>query len=82
METKILVFIVIGLVVGSGLGYMGDIVVTEPKINSLNQKITNLETNVTSARENMFIKKFICKDFPFIRISIILYLSSFEGSKK
>ena len=51
METKILVFIVIGLVVGSGLGYMGDIVVTEPKINSLNQKITNFETNVTSLNE-------------------------------
>jgi FtsZ-binding cell division protein ZapB len=51
METKILVFIVIGLVVGSGLGYMGNIIVTEPKINALNQKITNLETNVTSLNE-------------------------------
>jgi hypothetical protein len=48
MDSKILTFLVIGIVVGSGIGFIGNNQINAPTINTLNERVDGLQTSLNS----------------------------------
>jgi hypothetical protein len=48
MDSKIITLLIIGIVVGSGLGFIGNNLINAPTINTLNERVNGLQTSLNT----------------------------------